>query len=168
MDIYQTLVDAALNGNGGGGGGSSFTLIASDEFEYATTATTEQTVKTLNTETTFRTADKLTAVRVYDKAGAKNGYFAEFWGIIFDYEALNGSPSAVTFGNRLCIYKTSGGAFSTSTSAQGVYPYQLSRTSNTDRVQIRAKATSSMAIDGTYVVEVYLLDFPDGISPVNR
>lgn len=51
-----------------------------------------------------------------------------------------------------------------SSDAYGLYGYTITSAGEID-IRVKYSSSYSLTIDGTYVVEVYLLDWPNGISP---
>ena len=164
---------------GGGGGGSDYTPVYSTTIEVNTTSTTAITVATLETgDTSLWTSEKMVYVKIRDKAGGRNGYFygcdaflynhcpefvpaatvsASFCGNVYSQNANGWITSPMSTDRANTSYSTRG---------NGVYPYSLS--ANGD-VVIQAKyGTGSIAtgtINGTFSVDIYLLNWPNGIPP---
>lgn len=154
-------------------GGSSYTLLATQEFNVSTTSTSVAIVGNVSLPLDAWTAGKLLYARVRDKAGARPGYFVGSDTFFLNDSAANGfstTPSGVV---RLTIacdeaasspWKTSTG---TGTAGSGVFARSLVKSQTDFSVSIYSKYNdvASLTIDGTYVVKVYLLNWPDGISP---
>jgi len=148
---------------GGGGGGSSYTLLGSKEFEVSTTSTTATEIGTLTVEGAF-TSDYIVYVKVRDKAGKRNGYWRGADYFVVNPNAANGNTTTLSGGfAKVGTYVNSSGNFATSASDVGVYPYSIT---SEGKITIRSKYNSSYGtIDGTYVVEVYALPWPNDDSP---
>lgn len=154
---------------GSAAGGSSYKLLASQEYTVNTTQTSNQQVGyiTLPVDEAWTTA-KIIYIRVRDKAGKRLGYFYGSDAFFINTNAANGGTAAFTSGGRIAHrYSTSGqwGVYSTGqTTGYGVFGYSIN---SAGRVYIyrRYNSNYSLTINGTYVVEVYALDFPDGVSP---
>lgn len=147
-------------GTASGGGGSSYALIGSAEFTVSTTSTSQSKVDDMSTPGVF-TAGKIVYVRVRDKAGKRSGYFygSDVWFI------HNGSSTSTTNKVGFTIRCDSNGILQPYPSAgYGVYPYQIYKTGTT-RIYRRYNSSYSLTINGTYKVEVYLLDWPGNVSP---
>ena len=163
-----------------GSGGSSYTFIASTEYTVSTSSTTEITVADFDTgDTSIWTSDKMVYVKIRDKAGRRNGYYYGSDSFIINLIKGNGLTATSS-------YQITGSSFhqpttgylqqtslcrnssSTAITGYGIYPTFIY---NDGRISLRAKyATSSYptgTIDGTFTVEVYLLDFVNNISPLN-
>lgn len=140
------------------GAGSSYKLLKSAEFTVNTSSTSAIDVGTVAAGSAAYDSSKIIYVRIRDKAGVRDGYFTEsdIW-----FQNQYQYKSEVTLVNvcgRLVIGK--GNVSSTSC---GVYAYSISYDGT---VTIKAKYSSSYGtINGTYVVEVYALDWPDKVSP---
>ena len=145
-----------------GGGGSSYTLLGSEEFEVSTTSTSETDVDTLNVPGSY-TKDFIIYVKVRDKAGKRNGYWTGIDQFFINNYAANGAQSAITTYGKITSCVSSYGFFNNTGQAYGVYGYSISSAGD---ISIRAKYSSSYGtIDGTYVVEVYALKWPNDDSP---
>lgn len=144
----------------------SYTLLATKEFEVSTTSTSATRVGNVSLPLDAWTSDKILYVRVRDKAGARVGYFVES-------DTFFTNNTKATVGVRIIISRAEGnpplGKMSTGTGSTGygVFAQSTGKTQTDFIVNIdsRYNSTWSLTIDGTYVVEVYLLDWPDGISP---
>lgn len=167
MDLYQKLIDSALGSGGGGGGGSSYTLITSGEYTVSTTSTSETDVVVLKCGADAWTKDCVIYVRIYDKAGSRNGYFVESNAYAVNTQVANGYTSSFTAWGYCNVYRASDGEFKRIAGSYGVYPSTIR---SNGEIPIKTKYQSGQVgtIDGTYVIEVYRLDFPNGISPFNR
>lgn len=156
----------------GGGGGSSYTLLASQEFEVSTTSTSETSLGYFSSpDTTFHTKEHLIYVRVRDKAGRRNGYCYGGDYFFCDYTAINGADSLVSYRIGFNYYIKDDGTLNTSAtirgtemSSYGVYPAALTKNSG---FTMKAKwlTSTSGTIDGTYLVEAFFLDWPNGELP---
>lgn len=147
---------------------SSYTLLGSHEFTVNTTSTSAASVGTFKVPTTVWTKDKAIYIRIRDKAGKRAGYFYGTDNWFINLYAQTGSTSAFSAGLRyIRRYSTSsvfGQYYSSSTTGYGVYAYSVDN-NGTITVYSRYNSSYSLTVNGTYVVEVYLLDMPGGISP---
>lgn len=158
--VDTTLINSLLVNVSGGGYG--YTKIAENDFTVNTTSTSETFVGTINCGTGVWTKDKVVYVRIRDKAGVRNGYVfgADAWFI--NTSAANGSQDDLVLVGKLGAYKKDN-KFMQNTSDYGIYPKAMS--ANGD-ISIKAKYFSGIGtLNGTYHAEVYLLDWPDGVSP---
>jgi len=150
------------------GGASSWELLAEHDYTVSTTSTSGATVGTIKVGSALQHYDKIVYVRVRDKAGKRPGYFYGSDTFFINTNRANGSTSAWTTAGRLIHrYSTSsvwGQYAGGSTTGYGVYGYSITASGGIN-VYRRYNSNYSLTIDGTYHVEVYLLDFPDGISP---
>lgn len=149
----------------GGGGGSSYTLLHSEEIAASTTSTTATDLTTITIDDEGCTGDKTLLVRIRDKAGPRTGYFYGSYNYLLNDLAANGTGSgyakfltnAIGFdsNNKAKLGQAAGG------SGSGVFTSNLNV--GTKKITIRTKYDSTYGtIDGTFIVEVYLLDTPDG------
>lgn len=162
MSIVKDMFLAGALGGGGGGGGSSYTLLASKEYEVSTTSTSETTVGTFTVEGSY-TKDYIVYVKVRDKAGKRNGYWrgGDFWFV--NNFAANGSTSTLTTYGKIIIFPYASGVYSTASTSSGVYPYSIDKNGT---ITINSRYNSAHGtIDGTFVVEVYALKWPNDDSP---
>ena len=142
-----------------GGAGSSYKLLKSAEFTVNTSSTSDTDVGTVAAGAAAYTSDKIIYVRVRDKAGLRSGYWhgSDAW-------LLNSSPAKGSTLNAsafavLGISQTD----SAITAKCGVYPVVVT---SDGTITIKAKYNSTYGyVNGTYVVEVYALEWPDRISP---
>lgn len=151
-----------------GGAGSSYKLLASEEFSVNTSSTSESSVGTITVNGGW-TKDAIIYVKIRDKAGKRNGYFLWSDCFVVNYYAANGQATGVT-PVKSCIGVDANGKFVQSTSNYGVYLSTYSKNTGAGdggaTAIIKAKYSSSYGtINGTFVVEVYALDWPDKVSP---
>ena len=157
------------------GGGSDYELIVSKEYNISTLSTTQQAIDTIIPSQNIQTADKIVYVKIRDKAGKRNGYFygSDQWFI--NLPAANGLQSLVAYAPRI-IYgcKSTGkwdgattGTFypASSASAAGVIASVITGGGNIN-ITARYSQNVSYTIDGTFVVEVYYLKWPNNVSPI--
>lgn len=143
-----------------GGAGSSYKLLKSAEFTVSTTSSTPIDVGTVAAGATAYDSSKIIYVRIRDKAGVRAGYFTESDTWFPNQYQYKSQTSSLESSGRLSIGK---GTVSTSSGSSGVYAYSIS---SDGTVTIKAKYSSSYGtINGTFVVEVYALDWPDKVSP---
>ena len=154
-----------VNVSGGGGGDSAWTKVAETSYQVSTTSTSTTTVATWATgHSEIWTTEKIVHVRIRDTAGKRAGYF---FGSDNYFYIPPGPSRSTTQGARLNIRYTSNGDYGvvgTSTSTgYGVFADTVYNDGRI-RIQQRYNAGSSLIIDGTYKVEVYLLDPVGGVS----
>lgn len=157
-----------LTGTGSGGGGSSsWTRIGGADFTHSQTSTRDTTVGTIELPSVWQYA-KMIYVCIRDKAGERAGYFYGSDSFYVNTYAFNGSTNTMSTAARTIIYCANvgkRGTYNPSTNTgYGVFPYSI--TSNgVITIRGRYSSTYSLTIDGTYAVDVYLLDWPTGKSP---
>lgn len=141
-----------------GGAGSSYKLLKSAEFTVNMDSTTATDVGTVAAGAAAYDSSKIIYVRVRDKAGVRDGYFTGFdaW-FLNPYQYKSQTLSLSSFAKFII------GKGTASVTSAGVYPNSIG---SDGTVAIKAKYNSSYGtINGTYVVEVYALDWPDKVSP---
>lgn len=140
-------------GGGGGGGSSPWTKIAEQDFEVSTTSTSETMVGTISAPgiyEIFQAKQKYIYVFVRDKAGKRNGHY---YGN--DWYKLNNTYAGQS------VYVKSNGALDYASANYGIYPDLIS---SNDTIKIKSKYISNFgSLDGTFHVEVYVLDYPSGV-----
>lgn len=157
---------------------SSYELIASTTYVVNTSSTTAVSVGTFDTgNTSIWTSDKMLYVKIRDTAGRRNGYY---YGS--DCMFANNAP-----GNNLSSTSNSlvHGTSYYQNSAGYLINFTLQRTNNTAATQgygvyatyvhddgsidinARYNSSNTLTINGTFKVDVYLLDWPGGVSPFN-
>jgi hypothetical protein len=147
----------------GGGGGSSWTrLIASTEVNVNTTSTAVATVTTLDVGSSAYTKDKILWVHVRDKAGPRSGYF---YGSDAFFINTNKANNATNVFNSPCGWtcKYSGTSYSSATGQYGVYGSQIS-SGGILTIRSRYNSSTTSTINGTYIIDVYLLELPSGLT----
>lgn len=148
--------------------GSSYTKLGETTLNVNTTSTSAESAGTLNLGSSAATAGKILYVRIRDTAGKRAGYFYGSDTYFFNYQKANGSTSSLTHAARAIHRYSTSSQWGTYTGAlttgYGVYAYSIS---NSGKLTIyrRYNSNLSLTIDGTYKVEAYLLDTPDGVSP---
>lgn len=159
---------ASVNVNVSGGGSSSWTKLGETTYSVSTSETTSASVGTVQCGSAASTKDKIIYVRIRDTAGPRAGYFLGSDSFFINYLKANGSTSTLSMGARIILrYTTSETYGETTTSSSTGYGVYAQSVSNGGGVAIyrRYHATNSLTVDGDYKVEVYALDYPDGISP---
>jgi len=148
---------------------SSWTKIAETSYQVSTKSTSTATVDTWATgHSEIWTSEKIVYVRIRDTAGKKTGYSYGTDNYFANQCPKNdASANRVNLGCRYNIYVNSNGNYAmvadSATSGYGVYADTLY---NNGDIRICRRYSSSFGtINGTYKVEVYLLD-PAGGVPI--
>ena len=173
-DLYDLLLAKKLSGGGGGGGGggSSYHLIASQEFEWNYTSTTEAVIDTIQLPASAWTKDKMLFVKIRYLGITSSSIFLGSDSILSNQYIKAGSTAdnntflkAAYFIDgsiRWVVAKTS----SSANKLQGVTAGPLS---SNGLLSLKAMAGSGIGlINGRYKVDVYELDWPDDSSPYNE
>lgn len=142
-------------------GGYGYTKLAEKDYTVNTSSTTTTILGAIDVGSAAWTAAKMIYVRVRDKAGKRNGYFFGSDTFFINSRAANAASNDLTNMPSICIRYVSS-TWSAANSLYGVYSDKIIYGGS---IQISAKYGSSAIIDGTYHVEVYALDWPDGVSP---
>lgn len=152
------------------GGSSSWTKVAETTYQVSTTSTSAATVATWATgHSELWTSDKIVYVRVRDTAGKRTSYFYGSDTFFINHGMANGtSASSYANGMRQIFYVNPDGDYGTyassGTAGYGVYP-DIFYSDGRIRIRRRYNTNYSLTINGTYKVEVYLLD-PAGGVPI--
>lgn len=162
-------ITEGTNSGGGSGGDSAWTKVAETSYQVNTTSTSAITVATWATgHSEIWSSDKIVYVRVRDTAGKRTGYFYGSDQYFYIQYPINGaSTSSHTNAIRItlrCVNNIYQEYLSTSTAGYGIYADTIYNTGNI-RIRARYDKTYAPIINGTYKVEVYLLD-PAGGVPI--
>ena len=148
--------------------GASYTLITSKEATISTTSTSAASATTLALGSSNYTANKIIYVRVRDKAGKRAGYFYGSDTYFFNYQAANGATTDLSYAARICHRYSSSSQFGSyngsTTNGYGVYAHSI-QSNGTLNIYKRYNYNYSLTVNGTYVIEAYVLNTPDGVSP---
>lgn len=150
---------------------AGYTLIDSAEYAISNFTTTSATShSTISLGSSNYTANKIIYVKVRDKAGPRNGYFVGSDAYFFNYYDANSATTTLAVRPIIIFRKSSDGVYTGyaagSNTGYGVYPYQLT-SAGVLSIYKRYSSTYSLTIDGTYVVEVYALDYAPTGNPFN-
>lgn len=154
-------------GTASGGGGSSYTLLTSKEYtRNQGTSTTTNVIETLSLDAW--TKNKILYVKSRDKAGARNGYCYGSDQFFINSNAATGSTS--NFQAAFCItYSYNNDTFSfyrstSTTTCYGVRGYILYPDGSLS-IAATYNSTRSLSVNGTFKVDIYLLEWPGNVSP---
>lgn len=147
----KEIIDAS------GGGQSNYILIGHKEITFSTTSTSEVSVDSIQTDPSAyeNMNDKFLYIRVRDKAGKREGYFFETDSFFTSVNQTQ--PACITarfVSNHVAFYTGSFGIYPSLINANGVIDFSA-----------KFNNTYSKTINGTYAVDIYLINYPDGISP---
>lgn len=151
------------------GGASAWTKVAETSYQVSTTSTSTTTVATWSTGySEIWDEDKILYIRIRDTAGKRAGYFYGTDTFFMNFSLANSSSSTSAINGavgNIWRCNTSGNyeqRYSYGTTNYGVYCDQVY---SDGRIRIRKRYNSNytLTIDGTYKVEVYLLDPAGGI-----
>lgn len=154
IDVSQyAAVDVAVSSSGG----SSYTLIHSTEMEVSHNSGTATSVGQVVIPGTEPLDNSFLYVKIRDKAGKRNGYY---WGNDCFISGFKGSCAVVHSITNTGAVNTYG-----ETNLYGLYPASLNLTNRRFDIKAKYGSTYSRTIDGTYTIEVYLLDYAPGGNP---
>lgn len=143
----------------------SYVKLAEQEFAANTTSTTVSIIGTMSvTASDLWTSANYIMVTVRDKAGKRSGYFVGADAIFSNASAANGTGTSMSNPARIGYTYSSSNVFAISAGNYGVYAYDINSSGNV-RVATRYNSTSSMTINGTYVVTVWALAFAPNTNP---
>lgn len=168
---FYTAAGVLTQGTSSGGGGdSAWTKVTEKSYTVSTTSTSTSTIETWATgHSELWTSDKWVYVRVRDTAGKRDGYFYGSDSFFYNTTVANDSSSAssiVTALRTTIRYSSDTFAVQSSTGATGYGVYaDMLYSDGRIRMRRRYNSGNSLTIDGTYKVEVYLLD-PAGGVPI--
>lgn len=145
-------------------GGSSYTLLKSEEVELNVTSTSNITVATISCGAQAYTSGKILYIKIRDKAGSRNGYFLGSDSFLLNPFPANGATTnANTKG--IVWYKTNtSGDYVVYSTSYGVYAYSVNSSGDVV-IYGRYSSSTTETINGTFKIDIYLLDWSDGISP---
>lgn len=141
----------------------SFTLIGSGEYTVSSTSTTSAQVGTIDCSEDPYVANKIVYVRVRDKAGKRNGYYlGSDCFMLNNYYADQGQSTVWSYVLASCCYCDSSGQVLSTQNTYGLFPAQVSAYK---QVMIYRRYNGVLGtLNGTFAVDVYLLDYPSGGS----
>ena len=170
---FHLATGERVQGTASGGGSSSWTKVAEKEITLSNFVTTGATnIETWETgHSELWTSDKILYVRIRDKAGKRAGYFYGTDAFYLNYVAKNSPGTSTDTSNGLIMSFWSVSTsdkysqrYGYNTTGYGVYPNNFYYNGNI-RIAARYNSNYSRTIDGTYKVEVWLLD-PAGGVPI--
>lgn len=147
------------------GGSSSYQLIYTQNLTANNiTSTTATNFTTISVGSAIHTANTLVYVKIRDSQAPRVGYFIGTDAWFANPFAANGTTNTVTACGKNTYRYNSDSTFGSTDSGYGLYGYSIN-SSGALVIRQRYHATYTLTIDGTYVLEVYLLQWPDNISP---
>lgn len=153
--VDTTLINSLLV-NVSGGGGYGYTKLAEQDFTVNTSSTSATEVGSINVPGLYQIYNdksKIVYVRVRDKAGQRSDYF-------FGTDNYLLQPVVIRF----VLATVNGAPYNYGNKSAGVYVTSIDSDSNVVLTSTY-NVNTSKTINGTYHVEVYALDWPDGVSP---
>lgn len=164
-DTYDVTNLASVVVNVASSASSGWTKVAETSYSISTTGTSAATHATWSTgHSELWTGNKWIYVRIRDTAGKRDGYFYGSDQFFYNMTLANGSSgSSITTALRLytrCSGSTLTATATSGTSGYGVYADTL-YSDGRIRIRKRYNSSSSLTINGTFKVEVYLLDPAD-------
>ena len=127
------------------------------------TSTSQINVATINLGSEAFTSNKLVYVKIRDKAGKRNGYMIGTDTIFANSSPANGVTISIATAARL-VMKYNNDTFGMMWDSFGLYAGSIS-SSGELKISGRYTESRTATIDGTYTVDVYLLDYPENDCP---
>lgn len=156
MDLRRRLMMGMTSG--------VYKKIYSTEITANVTSTTPVVITTLSLPASAYTSDKIVFVKIRDKSGRREGYLIGTDNIIINERPANGQASKLTALSR-AVYKVDSNNKTTFIfDTYGIYVSALSANGSMD-IFGRYGETRTGTINGTYTIDVYLLDWPNDESP---
>lgn len=149
--------------------GSSYTPISVGTIEVTAnvTSTTAVEVTRSTIDTSALSSSKMIYVKIRDKAGKRNGYF---WGTDTFFLMWRSSDGTTYYNPAKQTYRinSSGGTVAYTPSSSNQYGIYIQNIGGDGTVVVYGRYNSSytLTIDGTYSVDIYMLEWPDNISPI--
>lgn len=146
---------------------TSYKKLGETDVTVNTSSSAQTEVATIDCGEEAYTKDKMIYVRIRDKAGIRNGYFYGTDNFFFNTRKANGETYDCDQCARILFRRTNYGTYSAYTSnTYGVYGYTITSTGLV-RIYSRYNSSYTGTINGTSHIEVYSLEYPDGVSPFN-
>ena len=146
-------------------GGYGYTKLGEKEVSISTTSTSPTLQTTIDCGSEAFTKDALIYVRVRDIAGKRKGYFLGEDNFLNNVNKANGDMINDNYCVKILYMYTSNGKYYNY--VNGTYGIYVDEITTAGQVKINSRYNSSWTgtINGTYKIEVYALDYPDGITP---
>ena len=140
----------------------SYTRLASAEYTVNTTSTSAASVGTISCGSVAWTKNQILYIKVRDKAGKRNGYFLGSDTYFYNRQVASGTTSTINNASRTIHSVNASGVYQfyhpQTTNGYGVYGTSISSGGDVV-ISSRYSSSNSLTINGTYNVEVYLLDY---------
>lgn len=165
--FYNAIRDALAEG---GGGEQIYELIGEGEYQVSTTSTSETAIGDLNLTKNVDDVTGYLYIRIRDKAGKRAGYFYGMDAWVHNMVVESGSIGAIMYIPK-CLYAydanmklrgVSNSSPYTPSGGQGVFAKTILRTTNAVKIVAKYSSTVTGTIDGTYLVQVYAVKYPNG------
>ena len=141
----------------------TYTLIATQTFTVNTSSTSATSVGSVACGSTAWTSDKILYVKIRDNAGARQGYCIGSDTYIYNRQPANDSTTTLQYAARITHSLRSGNEFYTyptgTNTGYGVYANTIA-SDGTLTIYARYNSTYCGTINGTFTVQVYLIDYP--------
>jgi len=141
----------------------SYELLGQINIPVSTTSTTTTVLHTFNFPAAW-TYQKILYIRVRRTEVPDSGYFYGSDNFFIIAGAFNGSTAEQTTAIRTLFKVGTDGTWSANTTSYGVYGSGVSPNGNV-KISTRYNSSNSGTINGTFKVEVYLLSWPNNITP---
>lgn len=140
-----------------------WTLLASKTLFAHATSSSAAIIGTITAADAW-TSDKIIMVRVRDNAGRRNGYFLESDTFFINKNPSEGSTTTATLHLTQTFRVSDSGVLYTSTSStpSGIYADSLA---SDGVITLKGRVSTNETVYGSYAIEVWALDWPDGADP---
>lgn len=133
-------------------------------YNVSTTSTSASSVLTINCGSSVFDKDVIVYVRIRDQYAGRRGYFAGSDNFFINYQNANESTSTLSYGGRFIHRRAADGKWEQyippTSSGYGVYAASIN-SSGVINIYKRYHSTYSLTVDGTFIIDVYTLEYPD-------
>lgn len=147
---------------------TDYRLLSTTKVEANLTTVVTKSIATLVLPELW-TSSKIIYVKIRDEAGKRSGYFLGSDAFIINAKPANEETGTLTAFARSLYRCLNDGKFDVSVyhlhnAAYGIFPYSLE---SDGTLEIKGKFGTGITgeINGTYIIEVYALDWPGNVSP---
>lgn len=155
--VFPTGFVSAIGDISGGG----LTLVASKEFTANVTSSSDVDIGTIDCGPSIYGSDKIVIVRIRDKAGSRNTYY---YGSLIMCIAYTQGGSEKTYLGTMIFVQNNLGTINVAGNASA-YGIRVAGISDQGVITLVAKHSAAAGkIDGTFLVEVFVVGEPGGVD----